>query len=150
MENKIDIEVKIEEKYKDPKVIIYTNELNENINNMINKLKSANEKNIIGYKDDEAYILNLKDIELIYTEDKRVYARTDEDVFIVKKRIFELETALEPSNFIRISNSEIVNFKKVKSIDFKFTGTIMLKLVSGKNTFTSRRYIKKIKDYLGM
>lgn len=150
MERKIEVEVKIDGKYKEPKVIIYTNELNENINNMINKLKSANEKNIIGYKDDEAYILNLKDIELIYTEDKKVYARTNEDIFIIKKRIFELEEALETANFVRISNSEIVNFKKVKSIDFKFTGTIMLKLVSGKNAFTSRRYIKKIKEYLGM
>lgn len=82
MENKLDIEVKIDEKYKDPKIVVYTNELNENINNMINKLKSASEKNIIGYKDDEAYILNLKDIELIYTEDKK-YMREQMKMYLL-------------------------------------------------------------------
>lgn len=150
MENKVDIEIIIDEKYKEPKILVYTNELNEKVNTIINRIKTSNEKNIIGYKDDEAFILKINDIEIIYTEDKKVYAKTDEAVYIIKKRIFELESALEASNFVRISNSEIVNFKKVKSIDFKFTGTIMLKLSSGKKAFTSRRYIKKIKEYLGM
>ena len=36
-------------------------------------------------------------------------------LYAIRKRIFELEDALEEYNFIRISNSEIVNFKKVKS-----------------------------------
>lgn len=150
MENKIEIEVIIDEKYKNPKICVYTNELNEDINKVINKIKNINDKNLIGYKDEETYILEINDIESIYSEDKKIYARIKNDVYILKKRIFELEFLLENYNFLRISNSEIINFKKVKSIDFKFTGTVMLKLESGKHAFTSRRYIKKIKEYLNL
>lgn len=39
---------------------------------------------------------------------------------------------MSEKNFVRISNSEIINFKFVESIDFKLTGTIILYLVSAK------------------
>ena len=117
---------------------------------LVNKLKSADEEKLIGFKDEEAFLIDLSKIELIYTENKKIFARIDGEAYQIKKRIFELEECLEDIDFVRISNSEIVNFKKVLSIDFKLTGTIMLKLKSGKNTFVSRRYVKKIKEYLGL
>lgn len=151
MSNKaIDIEIKIDENYKVPKIVVYTNEVNENLTKIVNKLKSADEEKIIGFKNEEAYILEFSKIELIYTENKKIFARHNNEAYQIKKRIFELEEALEDIDFVRISNSEIVNFKKVLSIDFKLTGTIMLKLESGKKTFVSRRYVKKIKEYLGV
>ena len=148
--NQIDIEIKIDEKYKNPKVIIYTDKIDEDVSKLLNKLKSTDENKIIGFKDEEAFLLDFNQIELIYTENKKVFVRADNNAYQVKKRIFELEEALEDMNFVRISNSEIVNFKKVLSIDFKLTGTIMLRLKSGNNTFVSRRYVKKIKEYLGV
>ncbi len=148
--NQIDIEIKIDENYKNPKIVIYTNQVNEDISKLLNKLKTTEEDKLIGFKDDEAYIIDFSKIELIYTENKKIFARVDNNAYQIKKRIFELEESLEELNFVRISNSEIVNFKKVSSIDFKLTGTIMLKLKSGKNAFVSRRYVKKIKEYLGL
>ena len=148
--NQIDIEIKIEEDYKIPKVVIYTNQVSDEITRLINKLKVADDEKIIGFKDDEAYIIDFAKIELIYTENKKIFARADGVAYQIKKRIFELEESLEDLNFVRISNSEIVNFKMVSSIDFKLTGTMMLKLRSGKNTFVSRRYVKKVKEYLGL
>lgn len=148
--NQIDIEIKIDEDYKSPKIVVYTNQINEDVTKVVNKLKSADEENLIGFKDDEAFIIDLSKIELIYTENKKIFARVNGEAYQIKKRIFELEESLEDLNFVRISNSEIVNFKKVSSIDFKLTGTMMLKLESGKNTFVSRRYVKRIKEYLGL
>lgn len=148
--NLIDIEIKIDENYKIPKIVVYTNQVNEELTKIVNKLKSADEEKIIGFKDDEAFIIEFSRIELIYTENKKIFARVDNEAYQIKKRIFELEECLEDVNFVRISNSEIVNLKKVTSIDFKLTGTMMLKLKSGNNTFVSRRYVKKIKEYLGL
>ena len=141
--NQIDIEIKVDENYKVPKVVIYTEEVTEALEKMVNKLKLTNEEKIIGFKDNEAFILESSKVEIFYTENKRIFARIDNEVYQIKKRIFRLEECLENFDFVRISNSEIVNFKKVLSIDFKLTGTIMLKLKSGNNAFVSRRYVKK-------
>lgn len=151
MANNLDIEIKIDENYKVPKIVVYTDKVDDELTKIVNKLKSADEEKLIGFKDDEAFIMDFSKIELIYTENKKIFARLDDgNSYQIKKRIFELEESLIDLNFVRISNSEIVNFKKVLSIDFKLTGTIMLKLKSGKNTFVSRRYVKKIKEYLGL
>ncbi len=151
MANNLDIEIKIDENYKAPKIVVYTSEINDDLTKIINKLKLAEEEKIIGFKDDEAYIMDFSKIELIYTENKKIFARMENGFsYQIKRRIFELEESLIDFNFVRISNSEIVNFKKVLSIDFKLTGTMMLKLKSGNNTFVSRRYVKKIKEYLGL
>ena len=148
--NQIDIEIKIDENYKVPKLVIYTDQVTDELMKIVNKLKSADEEKLIGFKDDEAFLLDFSKIESIYTENKKIYARSCNSAYQIKKRIFELEESLIDLNFVRISNSEIVNFKKVLSIDFKLTGTIMLKLESGNNTFVLRRYVKRIKEYLGL
>ena len=148
MSNNIEIEVKIDETYKNPKVVIYTDKIDDRVNQLVNKVKNESDNNLLGYKDDEAYILELKKIESIYTENKKVYARSENEIYQVKKRIFELEEMLSYYDFVRISNSEIVNFKKVSSIDFKLAGTILLNFKSKEKTYVSRRYVKKIKEYL--
>ena len=148
--NQMDIEIKIDEDCKTPKIVIYTEQVNDELMKLVNKLKSADEEKLIGFKDEEAFLIDLSKIELIYTENKKIFARIDGEAYQIKKRIFELEECLEDIDFVRISNSEIVNFKKVLSIDFKLTGTMMLKLKSGNNTLVSRRYVKKIKEYLGL
>ena len=52
--------------------------------------------------------------------------------------------------FVRISNSEIINLKKVSGFDLSFVGTICVSLSNGTVTYASRRYVSKIKDLLGM
>ena len=148
--NQIDIEIKVDENCNIPKLVIYTDQVTDEIMKIVNKLKSTDEEKIIGIKGEEVFLLEFSKIETIYTENKKIYARVDNIAYQIKKRIFKLEESLMDFNFVRISNSEIVNFKKVLSIDFKLTGTIMLKLESGNNAFVSRRYIKRIKEYLGL
>lgn len=147
---KVEIEVKLNQEYENTKIVIYTKEMSDQIDNIISKLQDITDEKIIGYKNEEAFILEKDEIECVYSEDKKIYARANNEIYQIKKRIFELEKILYENNFVRTSNSEIVNFKKVTSMDFKITGTIILKLESGNITYTSRRYIKKIKEYLGL
>lgn len=150
MQNSVDVEIKIDENCDKTKVVIYTSNITDEVNKLVSKLKNSNENALIGYKDDEVFLLELEKIESIYTENKKIYARSEKNVYLIKKRIFELEEALEEDGFVRISNSEIVNFKKILSIDFKIVGTILINFKSGEKTYVSRRYVKRIKDYLGV
>jgi len=145
----MEIEFKIDKNINETKVVIYSKEMNEEVKSLMNKLENSNSlETIIGINDDINYILNLEDIESFFTEDSKVYARKGDKKYRIRKRIFELEELLSNTSFIRISNSEIVNFNKVDSLDVQGRITIVLKFKSGKITYVSRRYIRKIKEYL--
>ena len=144
----MEIEIKTDSNYKEPKISIYTNNVNDpEISNLINIIKDFFSYSLKGYIDNQLYILEQNNIESIYTENKRIYARQDNVSYEIKNRLYELENLLN-RNFVRISNSEIINFKKVKKLDFKISGTILVYFISGNISYVSRRYIKKIKEYL--
>ena len=84
---------------------------------------------------------------MLYSENGKVYAKTSKNSYLLKFRLYQLEEMLD-KNFIRISNSEIINIKKVKNLDFAMIGTIKINFINGTYTYASRRFIKKIKDYL--
>lgn len=144
----MEVEINIDPNYYPPKICIYSNELSDELSATVEILKKNSSFFINGFKGNELYLLKLEEIETFYTENKRVYAKRNEVSYEIRERLYELEKLLDQKNFVRISNSEIVNFKKVEKLDFKLTGTIILYFISGNITYVSRRYIKKIKEYL--
>lgn len=146
----IDIEIKINSNCKNPKITIETAEITSEINNLIKKLSESNLQIICGFLDDKVGILNEEDIIYIYCSDSKVFASTIKNDYKLKLRLYELENQLNKSNFIRISNSEIINLKMVKSLDLSFTGTIYVKFINNKSTYVSRRYVKRFKEILGI
>lgn len=86
----------------------------------------------------------------IYLNSGKVVAVTDKGEYILRLRLYEIENLLLTDQFIRISNSEIINLKKVNNFDLSFTGTICVKLSNGVTTYVSRRYIPKLKKILGI
>ena len=142
------IEIDIDEKYKESKVIICTNKITNEIQELLTKLNNEKNNKIYGNKNDKIFILEENKIETIYSENKKVFIRYENgDIYETKKRIYELENILS-NKFVRISNSEIVNFDKVQDLDFKIVGTIILNFYTKRHTYVSRRYVKKIREYL--
>ena len=86
----------------------------------------------------------------IYLNSGKVVAVTDKGEYILRLRLYEIENLLLTDQFIRISNSEIINLKKDNNFDLSFTGTICVKLSNGVTTYVSRRYIPKLKKILGI
>ncbi|MFO7161703.1 MAG: LytTR family DNA-binding domain-containing protein, partial [[Clostridium] cellulosi] len=86
----------------------------------------------------------------IYAANGKVYAVTASDEYVLRYRLYELEECLKRESFVRISNSEVVNLKKVKNFDLSFTGTICVTLTDGTVTYVSRRYVSRIKEVLGI
>lgn len=146
----MEVEIKIDKTLKAPKTVIFTNEITEEIHALAAKLSGKVLKNLIGYKDSELILLNLEDIINIYAQGGKVYARTKAETALLKYRLYELENILDDTSFLRISNSEIANFKKVKSLDMSISGILSLKFKDGEKTFVSRRYVEKIKKFLGI
>ncbi len=92
------------------------------------------------------------DILRFYAEDKGVFAQlADGRVCAARLRLYELEQQLDGHTFVRISQSEIVNLKRVTALDLSLSGTIQMTLAGGAAVcYASRRYVKKIKNALGL
>ncbi len=144
------VEIKIDRSYEDPKVIIMTAAVTEEVSSIIKKLSEDGAQVISGCKDERIEILDPTDLIRIYANSGKVFAVTGKGEYLLRQRLYEVETRLPSDRFIRISNSEIINLKKVDHFDLSFTGTICVKLSNGITTYVSRRYVPKLKKVLGI
>lgn len=144
------VEIKIDDNCIEPKVIIITDKVTDEINDIINMLSSKTPEVITGFYNDLAEILSPDDIIRIYAEDGKIFASVNSKEYILRQRLYELEEQLNKYSFVRISNSEIINLKKVRNFDLSLSGTICVTLSDGTATYVSRRYVSKIKKVLGL
>lgn len=142
------IEIKIDESCTEPRVIVVAKKVTDEITEIVNKLSQQQLKSIAGFKDECLEILEPESLIRIYCENQKVYAQTEKNIYTLRMRLYELEQKLNNNTFVRISNSEIINLKKVKNMDLSFNGTICVNLSSNIKTFVSRRYVSKIKQIL--
>ena len=113
------VEVIIDKNIEETKVIIHTKELTTEINELIETLESNEPLKIIGTIDDRKFLLNKQEIESFYSEENKTYARIRENKYKISYKLYELEQLLTGTTFVRISNSEIVNFDNVDSFSYK-------------------------------
>jgi len=146
----VQIDIKIDKSCKEPKVLIITEKMTPEIDELVKRLSDTKLNAIVGFKDDYAELLQQQDIIRLYTADQKVFAQTEQGEYRVKMRLYELEERLDKSLFLRISNSEMVNLKKISKLDLSFSGTICMELASNIHTYVSRRYVAKIKQVLGL
>jgi len=144
------IEIRIDENQAEPKVLILTDKMTEEIDVLLKRLSESRPLIIAGFKDEILEIIEPKTIIRAYSSNQRVYAVTEKCEYIVRLRLYELEDRLDKAYFVRISNTEIINLKKVKCFDLNFVGTICVTLLDGTITYVSRRYVSKIKQVLGI
>ena len=146
----MDFEIKIDEAYKLPKTFVYTDKITEEVLRIKSFVLENSESLLIGFLDEKIKILNPAKIYRIYTENSKVFAESVDEKYLVKKRIYQLEDILKSKKFVRISNSELINLNLVDSFDLSYSGTISVKMKNNSKTFVSRRYVKKIKETLGI
>ena len=109
---------------------------------------SKTKSSLIGFKNNEIYILPVQDITLFYSHDKKCYCQAHNDVYVIKKKLYELEEILDKNQFIRISNSHIINISFIKNFDLNYTGNILIKLLNGDTLNVSKRRISSILKFL--
>ena len=137
---------------KEPEILITTAHMTEDVNRVVEFVSRLDDSPTVlsGTRDDKVELLDYDAIIRIYAEEGKVFARTEQGLYQIRLRLYEVEERLDNGKFVRISNSEIVNLKKVKSLDLSFVGTICMELSNGEVSYVSRRYVSKIKKVLGL
>ena len=144
------VEIKIDDSYIEPKILILTAAMTEDVNLILNKLSENTPQVISGCKNEKIEVIEQEDLIRIYAGSGKVFAVTEKGEYTVRFRLYEIEKRLNHNQFVRISNSEIINLKKVSNFDLSFTGTIRVELTNGTAAYVSRRYVSKIKKILGI
>lgn len=151
-------QIKIEECEK-PFCVIHTSQETEGIKALAEKISMMDESGssalVCGWDGD--YCIKVKQAEIlrIYSQDKKVYleCQNEEEALLLKMRLYEFEELAERygwTDFIRISNTDIVNLSKVQKFDMSLSGIIKVIYGEDKVAIVSRRYMNKIKDQILM
>lgn len=132
----------INKENKEEKVEITAKENNNKIDQIVKICNSTDEK-ILGYTDDSFKVLDENEIYYFNIEDRKIYANTKNEIYLVKKRLYEVEELLN-DNFIKISQSAIINIKHVLKFELSFNGTITY---SNKSSTLQHKTFAKVTRY---
>ena len=142
------VEVRIDPGCGETKVTITAPALTDEVKALAARLEGG--AALIGWDGDTAVPLPEGDILRCYGEEKGVKVQTTQGVYDLKERLYELEGKLDRHTFVRISHSELVNLERITALDLSLTGTIRMTLAGDTVCYVSRRYVKKIKEALGL
>ena len=87
-------------------------------------------------------------IILISVDNKKLRVTAEDGVYWMKMTLSDIEAALNPSMFLRVSRYDIVNLQKVERFDFSVAGTLRIVLEDGQEAWASRRFIPAVKERL--
>ena len=145
------VEIQLDPALDEPVIVLRAPGPSEEVEALAEKLRAmALPRPVTVYQEREPVRVSRSVVLRFFAEDKGVFCQTGKGVYTVRQRLYELEEELEGTRFVRVSNSEIVNLDRVAALDLTLTGTIRMTLEGGTVCWVSRRYVKKIKQALGL
>ena len=143
------IKTEINEKYRELEVHVCHDRTSEELKNVMGQLHALFDDSLTGTDEvGNRCVIHPAEVTSFYSEGQRVVAMDDVKKYVISKKLYELEQEYADLCFVRISKSEIVNYRKIRSLDVSLTGTIKVIMKNGYETYTSRRNVAKLKELL--
>ncbi len=132
-------------------VTIEAQAMSEQITNLVTYIQNLDKRttSLTVKKGEQIYLVDYASIVRLYLEDKVLQVETVGDSFTSNLRLYQVKEDL-PSNFLQISQSEIIHIKQLDHLKLTANGLIKLVMKNGSVTYSSRRYLKVIKERLGL
>lgn len=147
----IKVRTNISNEYQDIEVCINAPAINQEVQMLENELLSITSKSIkqiIAMQNNDIFIINVSDIILFFSEEKNNFCKTKDGIYRIKEKLYYLEEMLSPKDFIRISNSAIININHVKCFNTSIIGKIVVKFKDGSEEIVSKRKTSEIMKFL--
>ncbi len=100
-------------------------------------------------KGEEVHLLELSEIYRLYLENKILQIETRDAVYQSDLRLYQVKEVLS-LDFLQVSQSEIINLKQLGRLKQTPNSLVKLVMKNGAGTYSSRRYLKVIKERLGL
>lgn len=132
-------------------VTIEARETSEQITHLVSYIQNLDKRqsSLTVKKGEEIYLLDYDQIVRLYLEDKVLQVETENDAFVSSLRLYQVKDLL-PFNFLQISQSEIIHIRQLDHLKLTANGLVKLTMKNGSITYSSRRYLKVIKERLGL
>ena len=142
------VELQIKETYEEEKLIIQAPKSTEKVQKVIEFAKNLDQKETIkGKIDDQVYLVKICKIQRFYVENRKALAETASHTYTIDFRLYQVLDIL-PTTFIQISQSEIINIDSISHLKLTPNGLVEIFLKNESFTYSSRRYLKTIKEKL--
>jgi two-component system, LytTR family, response regulator len=99
--------------------------------------------------DQRAALIPVEDVTWIEADGKQLQVHTTTATFRIRRPLAELQEALDPATFLRVSRSAIVNVDHIREIQKWFRGDFLLVLKSGDKVKSAATYRAAIARLLG-
>ncbi len=136
------------DKTREEEIVIYAHQKNEMIFE-IERMAQEKPLQMTGFLNEEIVRLEPQDIYCFTVEGGRLYAIGENEKYLIKARLYNIEEILDKS-FIKINQSSIANVKKIQKFDASISGTLKVIFKNGHTDYVSRRNIKNVKERLGL
>ena len=130
-------------------VIIECRKADEEVMKLKNHIELFDNK-LTARLEDKTYLINPTDALYFESVDDRTFLYTADKVYEIRHRLYELEEILSDRDFIRISKSQIVNINCIKSLMPELNRSLSATLSNGEILTVSRRYVKSLRNLLGI
>lgn len=146
----IKISTNISNEWKETSIIINAPQLSSEVQNIIQYITNINTvpSQIVANQNNKIYFIDLEKVICFFSKDKYNYVRTKEGVYKIKQKLYELENILKQKDFVRISNSCIININQVECFDTSILGTVLVKLKDNTQENVSKRKVAQIMKLL--
>ncbi|HAD23502.1 transcriptional regulator, LytTR family [Kandleria vitulina] len=141
------VNVELSKQYHPPYIVIYTDEINDEVQQVIDMFTSPNP--LVASKEGRMHVLKVDEIYMITVEDGKTIIYTYNDKYVSKKRLKSFDKLLG-KGFMQISKQTIINLSYLDLIEASFNGAFLLKLKNGLSDYVSRKYFPQLKEYLGL
>ncbi|MCF6136671.1 LytTR family DNA-binding domain-containing protein [Pseudalkalibacillus berkeleyi] len=144
----MDVHIDISEKYQGLSITVHAKQWSNEIDALVNKIKSPQAQKLFGEKDEQTIVLQPEEIDYIYSQHRKVFVTINGSTFEVKYKLYEIEKLLEGYQFSRFSKSVIGNLEKINRFEVAFNGNLCVYFHSGQKEYVSRKYVQEIKQKL--
>ena len=95
------------------------------------------------------FFLRVEEIDWLEAADNYVHIHMGRESHLVRETLQSLEDRLDPSRFLRIHRSTLVNVDRIQELQPLFHGDYVVKLLDGTELSLSRSYREKLAGPLG-
>lgn len=142
------VRLDIDQQYAEEQIIIEAPTLSPRVQKVKDFVQSLDQKETLkGKFQDQVFLIEIQKIQRIYIENRKVLAETGNRTYTLDIRLYQAVEIL-PASFIQISQSEIVNIDAISHLKLTSNGLIEIYLKNDSFTYSSRRYLKAIKEKL--
>ena len=142
------VRLDIDQQYAEEQIIIEAPSLSPRVQKVQDIVQSLDQnKTLKGKFQDQVFLIEIQKIQRIYIENRKVLAETGNRTYALDIRLYQAVEIL-PASFIQISQSEIVNIDAISHLKLTSNGLIEIYLKNDSFTYSSRRYLKAIKEKL--